>query len=410
MSPIALRAALLAAALCPAAASAAPLTIDEALERALQRSEATRSARAGIRSASEMARAAGQLPDPVLAASLENVPVTGPDRFRTAREDMTMKRIALSREWVPRGKRSLRQQAANAVVAREAAAAAVSAADTRVQAALAYVDAYYAAEALELGRRIELQAREAAQAARARLAAGGTGAAEVLALSAAQGFAADDTAQAQQQLASASVTLTRWTGLPVGELAAPVMPPSPSQDAFVHGHPAVVAKAREREVARSEAEVTASNRRPNWTWELAYGQRSGMSDLMSVGVSIPLPVAAAARQDREAAARLALVEQAEAGWSEATRSAQGEFQSLAGDAGRLQQRIANFEAAVLAPARQRAAAATAGYASNQGALAAVFEARQAELEARRRLVLLRRDLARVQAQLAFKPVRTEDLQ
>lgn len=57
--------------------TAAPITLDQALERAVQRSEATRASRAGVTSASEAARAAGQLPDPMLGDSLENLPVTG---------------------------------------------------------------------------------------------------------------------------------------------------------------------------------------------------------------------------------------------------------------------------------------------------------------------------------------------
>jgi outer membrane protein, heavy metal efflux system len=40
----------------------------------------------------------------------------------------------------------------------------------------------------------------------------------------------------------------------------------------------------------------------------------------------------------------------------------------------------------------------------------VFEVRHAELEARRKLLALQRDLARVRAQLAFKPLKPEELQ
>jgi outer membrane protein, heavy metal efflux system len=127
-------------------------------------------------------------------------------------------------------------------------------------------------------------------------------------------------------------------------------------------------------------------------------------------VSIPLPVAPAARQDRETASKLALVDKNEAELAEAVRSAQAEYQAVTSDATRLQQRIAAFESNVLAPARQRTAAATAAYGSNQTAVSMVFEARQAELEARKKLLNLRRDLAKALAQLNFKPVRAEELQ
>lgn len=405
-----LRAVALTAALLPVLATAAPMTLDQALERAVQRSEATRASRAGVTSASEAAKTAGQLPDPMLGASLENLPVTGSDRLHTGRESMTMKRLALAQEWVSAEKRALRTAAAGAMVARESAAVAAAASDTRLQTALAYVDAFYAAAALKLSAANEARAREAADTARARLSAGGGMAQEVLALTAAGGMAADESAEIRQQSAAAGVSLARWTGVTPDELSAPNLDPMLPEQAFVQRHPMIVAKKREIDVARQEAAVTASNRRPNWTWEVAYQQRSNFSDMVSVGVSIPLPVAPAARQDRETASKLALVEKAEAELAETVRSAQAEYQMLTSDATRLQERIKAFETSVLAPARQRTAAATAAYGSNQSALSMVFEARQAELEAQRKLLNLQRDLAKALVQLNFKPLKAEELQ
>src|SRR4051794_19434105 len=93
-------AAALAGAMLPALAAAAPVSLDQALDLAVQRSEATRSARAGVASASQTARAAGQLPDPTLRVGVDNLPVTGGDRLSTTRDSMTMKRIGIGQEWV----------------------------------------------------------------------------------------------------------------------------------------------------------------------------------------------------------------------------------------------------------------------------------------------------------------------
>jgi outer membrane protein TolC len=342
--------------------------------------------------------------------SLENLPVTGPDRFSTTRESMTMKRIALAQEWVSPEKRRLRAAAAEAAVAREATVVGATAADLRLQTALAYIDAYYAAEGLKLSTSNEGHAREAAQTARARLSSGNTSAQDVLGLASAQGLAADEAAEARQQVASASVNLARWTGSPADELAVPRLAASSVEQAFVDAHPLVVARRRDIAVARGEAAATAANRGPNWTWEVAYGQRTGYSDLLTVGVTIPLPVAPAARQDRESAAKLALADKAEAELAEATRVAQAEYRALVSDGQRLQERIRSYEAGVLAPASQRTAAAHAALAANQASLPMVFEARHAELEARRKLLALQRDLDKVRAQLAFKPLKLEELQ
>ena len=59
-----LRTAVLAAALLSCLVEAAPLTLETALQLGVERSEAARAARAGVTSATEAARAAGQLPDP----------------------------------------------------------------------------------------------------------------------------------------------------------------------------------------------------------------------------------------------------------------------------------------------------------------------------------------------------------
>jgi outer membrane protein, heavy metal efflux system len=59
---------------------------------------------------------------------------------------------------------------------------------------------------------------------------------------------------------------------------------------------------------------------------------------------------------------------------------------------------------VVAPAQQRTAAAMAGYRSNQGSLVTLFEARHAEVETQRKLLMLERDLAKARARLVFKPI------
>ena len=401
------RTALLAAALLPYLAAAAPLSLETALQLAAQRSETARAARAGALSATEAAHAAAQLPDPTLRVGIDNLPATGSDRFHTARDAMTMKRIGISQEWLSADKRAVRQAAADAAVGREAVLVQAAAADTRRQTALAYVDAFYAGESLKLARLMAHHAHEALEASRARLSSAAGSSQDVLALAAARGISEDETADLLQQQGAASVAFQRWVGMQPDDLLPPAAIALPSEEAYVAAHPTVAAMQRDVGVAKQTAAVTASNRKPNWTWELAYGQRTGYSDMVSVGVSIPLPVAPGERQDRDTAAKLALVEKAEADLAEATRAATAEYRLLHSDAQRLAQRIDRYRASVVVPAGQRTAAATAAYRSNQVNLAALFEARHAEIEAQRKLLALQRDLAKTQVQLAFRPLAAE---
>lgn len=404
MSRHLLRAVAMAAAMLPAWSAATPLSLEQALDLAVQRSEQTRSARAGARGAAEMARVAGQQADPMLTVGIDNLPVTGRERFRTGAQEMTMKRIGLAQEWVSSAKRAAREGAALAMVDRESIMERVSAAETRLQTALAYLDAYYAGEALTLATLNEAHAREALEAGKGRLAAASGSSADVLALTASVGATEDESLEVRQQQGVAAAALQRWVGLLPQALLAPGAAPAPSEAQFVASHPAVVTKQRDIEVARREVEVVRLNRRANWTWEVAYGQRQGASDMVSFGVSIPLTVAPEARQDRETAARLALLDKAEAELAEARRAAQGEFAGLTVEARRLQERIGRFRAGVVAAAEQRTAATTAAYRSNQASLVMLFEARHAEVEAHRKLLALERDLAKTQAQLTFKPI------
>ena len=400
-------AALVAATLplaLPLVASAAPFTLNAALDLAVERSETARSARAGVASASEAARASGQPPDPMLRAGVDNLPVTGADRLNSTRDSMTMKRLSISQEWLSADKRAARQAAADAMVHRESIAIRAAQAETRLQTALAYIDTYFAGESLSLTRLMEHHAHEEFEASRARLSSSTGTSQEVLAMDAARGLAEDETAEARQQQSTAHVALRRWTGQAPGELSAPAALPVPSEAVFVANHPSLVAMERDVELAKRNADVTASERRPNWTWEVSYGQRTGYADMLSFGVSIPIPIAREQRQDRDTASKLALVDKAEAELAEATRAATAEYQALASGAQRLSERIEHYRLSVVAPAGQRTVAALAGYRSNQTALMALFEARHAEVDAQRKLLSLQRDLAKAQAQLAFKPL------
>jgi cobalt-zinc-cadmium efflux system outer membrane protein len=169
----------------------------------------------------------------------------------------------------------------------------------------------------------------------------------------------------------------------------------------------VMALRRDTDVAGRAVAVAAANRNPNWSWEVGYAQRTGFSDLFTVGVSIPLPIARERRQDRETASKLALAERADADLADAVRMATAEYRSLTANEQRFQERISRYQQGVVVIAEQRTLAATASYRSNQTNLVTLFEARHAEVEARRKVLTLQRELAKTEAELAFRPLSEE---
>jgi outer membrane protein TolC len=314
--------------------------------------------------------------------------------------------VGISQEWLSGDTRRARRAAAERTVAREALQLHIATADARLQTALAYADAWYAGQALQFTALTERALREEHEAARARMAGGAGSSVDVLALATARGMVEDEAAELRQQQRAAGLTLQRWVGLPADELAPPPAWPLPDEAAYVQGHPAVRALQGDADVARQAVAVAASERAPNWMWEVALGQRTGYADMVSVGVSIPLPVARDQRQDRETGAKQAQADKVDADRAEAERAATAEYLTLRSDATSLLARIDSLRMGVLLPAQQRSAAALAAYRANQAPLTSVFEARRADIDAQRKLWGLQRELTRNHIQLAFKPVDT----
>src|SRR5712671_7747125 len=99
-----------ALALAAVSAYAQTLTLEEAQRRAVDRSRQLVAQDSAVRASREMAVAAGQLPDPVLKAGVDNLPVNGEDRFSFTRDFMTMRRIGVMQELTRGEKRELRAQ------------------------------------------------------------------------------------------------------------------------------------------------------------------------------------------------------------------------------------------------------------------------------------------------------------
>ena len=271
---------------------------------------------------------------------------------------------------------------------------------------MAYVEAYYAGEALKLATLNEMHAHEELEAGTGAPGHGRPAAAqEVLALTSAVGSRRGRVRRHAPAAKRGRRRPAAVDGIDCRRaLSSLVWPSLPPLDEFVASHPLVVAKQRDIEVTRQEA--AGQPTQPPAELDLGALVRAAtrLPDLVSFVVNIPLTLAPAERQDRETAAKQALVDKAEAELEEVRRAAAGEYAALASQSGRLQQRIERFQAGVLAPLKQRTAAALAAYRSNQASLVMLFEARHAEVEAQRKLLNLQRDLAKTQAQLVFKPL------
>ena len=405
--------AALAAVFTPACGQP-PLTLAEALRLAETNAPGASAFDAAARGARNLAVSASQLPDPVLRAGIDNLPVNGPDAFSLDRDFMTMRRIGVMQEYVSSAKRTVLQERGEREARRFEAEAEMSRSEIRTDVAVNWYDRLFAMRTEQLQQALQEEIAMQRRAAQAQVASGKASAADVLAVDALLVQARDRVIAARRQQQVAIAKLARWLGEeasrpPAGDEALPReadVAALPEHDLHNIAHLRVL--AGQVDVADAEVDVAQQNRTPNWSWEIAYQQRGpAYSNMISIGVSVPLPISRGERQDRELAARLAQRDQARDQLADARRRHASEFNAMRIEWLALRERQRELEAALLPVVRQRVEALLAAYGSGQQNLAAVLEARRAEVDARVQVLELERDSARMWARLRYTYLEAE---
>jgi outer membrane protein TolC len=370
----------------PPATPHRPLSLDAALHVAQQRSHALLAQQHAGDAARERAVAAGRLPDPVLRLSVDDMPLDGPQRFSVGQDFMTMRSVALTQTWTRKDTRRARR----ARFERESDAARAGGmqvlAALRRDTALAWFDLHYAQRQLELLAAQRTEAELQVAAAQAAYRAGSGTQSDVLLARAAVAGLDERIVAARSGVANARTMLARWIG---DDATAPLAdPPSIAHtrleidelEAHLERHPDVALLAAREAVERAEAEVARQARHADWSVSLMYSRRgAAFSDMVSLGVSIPLQWDRRNRQDRELAAALAQVNEVRAQRVELSR------EHLARTLGWVESwrsnllRLHDYDSALIPLARERTLAAFAAYRGGAGTLAGVIDARRMEI-------------------------------
>jgi len=387
---------------------AAPLTLDDALRLAQDRSRMLPAQEALAAASREMAVAAGQRPDPTLKAGINNLPIDGPDRFSLTRDFMTMRSIGVMQEFTREGK--LKARAARFEREAEVAVAggALVLANLRRDTAIAWLDRHYQERVRDLLMAQRDEAKLQIDAADAAYRSGRGSQADVFAARSSVAQIEDRLAQTQRQVATATTQLARWIGAPAAEaLGAPpaldaVRIRAEDLDSLLARHPQIVVLSRQEAVAQADAEVARANKKPDVAVELMVNQRGpAYSNMISINLSVPLQWDRTNRQDRELAAKLAMVEQVRAERDEVTRMVAVEalamLQEWHSDRGRLTQ----YDASLLPLAAERTRASIAAYRGGSGPLTAVLEARRGEIDTRMDRLQLEMEAARLWARINY---------
>lgn len=360
------------------AAHAAPLTYAQALDAAAAKAPALRAAALQVDAARASAKAAGALPDPKLALGLDNFPVSGPPAGRLGADEMTMGRIGFSQDMPSAAKRQARIGRAEADIVAATADGAVEARQVRTAAALAWIDLYYAQRKLDAVDAVIAQLSPLWNASPAGVTSGRSRPAQALEAAQMRTALEDRRSEAASALARARATLTRWTG----EADPQAIGPAPDHGvapgalrAALDRNPALLAKDAAARQAQADVALARADKRPDWSWEVAYQRRDPMfGDMVSAGVSISLPLWGKSRQDPMIAARTASAGRAEAQRQDAERALTAQLEADLADHVMHHEQWLRARDTLLPLAKQKADLETAAYGSGTASLPDVLAA------------------------------------
>ena len=386
----------------------APLTLAEAQRRAIERSLQIPAQDAAVAASRDMAVAAGRLPDPVLSLGIDNLPINGPDQFSIGNDFMTMRRIGVMQEITRSEKRQLRAERFEREAQKSLSEKTALIASTQRDTALAWLDRYYA-EAMasvivEQAKEVKLEILAAESAYRS----GRSSQADVFAAHGVLAGLDDRTSEYKRRIANAKIGLERWVGegaeAPLGArpaIDAIRLDPAALDQALSH-HPQIAVLSKQIDVASTEARIAQANKKADWSVELSYSQRgSSYSNMVSIGVSVPLQWDQRKRQDRELGSRLAMVEQARAQRDDLLRAHIAEVRSMIREWENDRERLTRYQAELIPLASERTRATLAAFRGGKSNLTDLILARRNEIDLRIQSLQIEMEAARLWAQLNF---------
>ena len=406
-------AALLAQVTAPLWATE-PLSLREAQQLAAARSPQLVAQDALVRAAREMAISAAELPDPVLKLGIDNLPVNGSDSLSLTRDSSTARRIGIMQEFPRQEKRQLKAERFEHELQRAQAQRQMALANIQRDTALAWIERYYAQNMRALLLRQLGETRLQVEGADIAFRAGRGTQADVFAARSALINLEDRLSQIDRQTRSASLMLARWIGPDADRplLGQPDWKNLGDRDSRrldsifsteqLKQQPELAVLAAQVEAAETEARLAQANTRSDWSVEAAYSQRGpSFSNMVSLGVSIPLQWDPAHRQKREVGAKLALVEEARAVYEDRLQSREAEVRGLLNDWQSGIERVSRYTSQLLPVAGNHSEAALTAYRIGKSDLANALAARRDEIETSIQALTLELETARLWAQLNY---------
>ena len=154
-------------------------------------------------------------------------------------------------------------------------------------------------------------------------------------------------------------------------------------------------------MARAELREMEAAKTGDWSWGVSFGKRGpAYSDMVSLQLSMELPLWAAQRQDPQIAARRFELQRIDAEREDMRRRVVGEVEALQADDAQLTSQLDRLTRQSLPLDAERAALQLASYQAGRADLGSVLASRRDAIETRLRRIELQGRQAQVRAQLA----------
>jgi outer membrane protein TolC len=374
----------------PGGLQADTLSLENAELLALGRDPSVQGVEARSTALTEQSVAAGQLPDPRLKFGLSALPV---DTFRLAQEPMTQLQLGIVQQF-PRGRsRVLRAEQFR----HRASGMDEVAADRRLQIVLSVREAYFEVFMQKKLAAINSEAiavfSDLADIIRDYYATGRAQQQDVLRADVELSRIRDRATLIAQEEDRGRARLATWIGesafLDIDAGWPELDQPAPA-DEIRNGlirHPRIRALQKEVLAADTGIELARQGYKPEFSVDLSYGGRGGINadgseraDLLSMMVSMDLPLFAGNRQDRVVAARVAESSAATYRMDDAYRRMRSELDMNAANLRRERERLALFETTLLPQAEFNADATFDAYQAAVADLTTLMRARITEFE------------------------------
>jgi outer membrane protein TolC len=350
--------------------------------------------------------AAGRLPDPKLIAGIENLPASGVDQWSLSRDFMTMQKIGLMQD-IPNGdKRRAQAALAAAAIERATAERRIGVVRVRRATALAWLARYYLEQRVLLFDALEGENHLFADAVQAQLAGGKGLPADAVMPKQEAAELADRRDELNAAIAKSKAELRRYLGSAGDDPLATDTPQLVIDTAYlrthVHEHPELAAFAPKLALAQAEVNVAEATRQPDWGVELAYAKRGpAFSDMVSMQITVGLPLFARTRQTPEIAAKHQLVNRVNAERQAMLREHTQALEAELADYDTLTRQLARMQTTRLPLAQQKVDYQFASYRAGKGDLNAVLTARRELITERLRQLDLDSQRAALAARLYF---------